>query len=108
MSTCAAHFSICLVWPNFGQKVQNLHYICIWAGIDLSDMAAKLVVQRLELASDTLWGGKIHHRGDVPRDRGGSDHADNLQLLCGACNSVKGNRDQAYLVARLREHGVLA
>ena len=124
-----------------------------WAGIDLSDMAAKLVVQRLEQASDTLWGGKIHHRGDVPRrtdqgklpdyrthkhtlygkqegvcggcrthfpfrnltidhivprDRGGSDHADNLQLLCGACNSVKGNRDQAYLVARLREHGVLA
>ena len=26
----------------------------------------------------------------VPRSKGGSDHLDNLQLLCGACNSVKG------------------
>ena len=43
----------------------------------------------------------------VPRSKGGSDHLDNLQLLCGACNSVKGNRDQAYLVAELRRTGVL-
>lgn len=33
---------------------------------------------------------------------------ENLQLLCGHCNSVKGERDQAYLVARLTEMGVLA
>ena len=31
----------------------------------------------------------------VPQSKGGSDHLDNLQLLCGACNSVKGDRDQA-------------
>ena len=39
----------------------------------------------------------------VPQSKGGSDHFDNLQMLCGACNSLKGDRDQAYLVARLRE-----
>lgn len=39
----------------------------------------------------------------IPRSRGGTDHMDNLQLLCGACNSLKGDRDQAYLAARLRE-----
>ena len=38
----------------------------------------------------------------VPQSGGGSDHLENLQLLCGACNSLKGDRDQAYLIARLR------
>ena len=42
----------------------------------------------------------------VPRSRGGTDHIDNLQLLCGACNSVKGDRPQEYLMARLREMNV--
>ena len=37
----------------------------------------------------------------VPQSKGGSDHLDNLQLLCGACNSLKGDRDQAYLRARM-------
>ncbi len=41
----------------------------------------------------------------VPRSRGGTDHLDNLQLLCGACNSIKGDREMAYLMARLRERG---
>ena len=39
----------------------------------------------------------------VPRSRGGTDHLDKLQLLCGACNSIKGDREMAYLMARLRE-----
>ena len=43
----------------------------------------------------------------VPQSQGGSDHLENLQLLCGACNSVKGNRDHAVLIATLRERGVL-
>ena len=43
----------------------------------------------------------------VPKSQGGSDHFDNLQLLCGACNSVKGDRDHAVLIATLRERGVL-
>ena len=39
----------------------------------------------------------------VPQSRGGADHPDNLQMLCGACNSLKGDREQSYLVARLKE-----
>ncbi len=37
----------------------------------------------------------------IPRSRGGTDHIGNLQLLCGHCNSVKGNRGMDYLVAKL-------
>ena len=37
----------------------------------------------------------------VARSRGGTDHFDNLQLLCAACNSLKGNRSQEYLMAQL-------
>ena len=42
----------------------------------------------------------------VPRSRGGTDHLDNLQLLCSHCNRLKGDRDQAYLMARLKEMAV--
>ena len=38
----------------------------------------------------------------LPRKRGGTDHIDNLQLLCGACNSLKGDRTQEYLLAELK------
>ena len=44
----------------------------------------------------------------VPQSRGGTDHLDNLQLLCGACNSLKGDRSQEYLIARLAEMRVPA
>lgn len=35
----------------------------------------------------------------VPRAKGGQDLETNLQLLCGHCNSTKGDRDMAYLKA---------
>ncbi|MCY4418508.1 MAG: DNA methyltransferase [Cytophagales bacterium] len=35
---------------------------------------------------------------------GGTDHIDNLQLLCGHCNSIKGQRGQEYLIARLNSY----
>ena len=38
----------------------------------------------------------------VPQSRGGTDHLDNLQLLCGACNSLKGDRPQEYLISALQ------
>ncbi len=44
----------------------------------------------------------------IPQSGGGTDHIENLQLLCGHCNRVKGNRPQEYLVARLREMGMVA
>ena len=37
----------------------------------------------------------------VPRVRGGTDHLDNLQLLCNACNSLKGTRTQEEFFAAL-------
>ena len=37
----------------------------------------------------------------IPRTKGGTDHLYNLQLLCGYCNSVKGDRGQEYLIAKL-------
>ena len=41
----------------------------------------------------------------IPRSRGGSDNPDNLQLLCGACNSMKGTKDQAAFLATLSSLG---
>ena len=38
---------------------------------------------------------------ESPRSKGGADDLDNLQLLCGACNSTKGNRMQEYLIQAL-------
>ncbi len=39
----------------------------------------------------------------IPQSKGGTDHIDNLQLLCAHCNRLKGNRPQEYLIARLKE-----
>ena len=43
----------------------------------------------------------------IPRAKGGPDTDDNLQLLCGRCNSVKGDRPMEYLIARLKEDGII-
>lgn len=37
----------------------------------------------------------------IPRARGGTDHLENLQLLCPHCNRVKGDRPMEHLVAEL-------
>lgn len=39
----------------------------------------------------------------IPKRRSGTDHLENLQLLCAHCNRIKGDREQSYLVARLQE-----
>lgn len=42
----------------------------------------------------------------VPQAKGGTDHIDNLQLLCGACNSMKGAGTQEALIAKLKQEGI--
>lgn len=38
----------------------------------------------------------------IPKTKGGTDHEDNLQLLCSHCNRVKGTGTQAELKAKLK------
>ena len=38
----------------------------------------------------------------IARNKGGTDHIENLQLLCGNCNSIKGDRGMEYLQAKLQ------
>ena len=37
----------------------------------------------------------------ISKNKGGTDHLDNLQLLCGHCNRVKGDRGMSYLKSKL-------
>ena len=38
----------------------------------------------------------------IARAKGGTDHIDNLQLLCGNCNRVKGDRGMEYMRTKLQ------
>ena len=38
----------------------------------------------------------------ISRRKGGTDHMDNLQLLCGSCNRIKGDRGMEYLRVKLQ------
>ena len=42
----------------------------------------------------------------VPQSKGGTDHFENLQLLCNACNSMKGKGTQEELIVRLQAEGL--
>ena len=42
----------------------------------------------------------------TPRSRGGRDSIRNLQLLCHACNAIKGNRSMEYLKGQLQIRGI--
>ena len=39
----------------------------------------------------------------IAKSVGGTDHIENLQLLCGHCNRIKGDRGQEYLISRLNK-----
>lgn len=49
---------------------------------------------------------QIDHK--IASSKGGTDHPDNLQLLCGHCNSIKGDRPMEYLENRIRRNRPLA
>jgi len=115
-----------------------------WIGIDISELAVKLVDQRMReelgllyqstpradipMRSDlgklpapsthkkTLYGEQggfcngcsMHFQPQhlevdhiIARKVGGTDHAENLQLLCGSCNKIKGQRGMEYLRVKL-------
>ena len=119
-----------------------------WIGIDISEKAAELVVERIEadqgLFQEVIARTDIPKRTDLgdilrynhPKNKtqlygeqsgycngcgthfekqhlevdhiiaenvGGTDHIENLQLLCGHCNRVKGERGQEYLISRLNK-----
>ena len=40
----------------------------------------------------------------IARAKGGTDHIENLQLLCGSCNRIKGDRGMEYLRVKLQLH----
>ena len=50
--------------------------------------------------------GEYQRKGNLevdhiyPKSKGGTDHLSNLQLLCGNCNSIKGNRSMEYLTLK--------
>ena len=120
-----------------------------WIGIDISEKAAELVVDRIKgdqgLFQDIIARTDIPKRtdlGDIPRynapqnktrlygeqegycngcgthfqaqhlevdhiiaeNVGGTDHIENLQLLCSNCNRIKGERGQEYLLSRLNRN----
>ena len=102
------------------------------AGLDKFTKGAGEVIHRVDVPSrkgerttcykDVLYGlqagncnGCCHHfeyqhlevDHVVPRAKGGPDIDDNLQLLCGSCNRIKGAKlDMAGLKARLKELGL--
>lgn len=42
----------------------------------------------------------------ISQKKKGTDHIENLQLLCNACNSMKGQGSQEELIARLKSQGI--
>ena len=49
----------------------------------------------------------MHVDHKVPRSKGGTDHIENLQLLCAHCNSRKGSKSQEEFLSILKAEGII-
>ena len=49
---------------------------------------------------------EIDHK--IPKSKGGTNHMDNLQLLCGHCNKIKGAEPMEHLTAQLHDRNMIA
>jgi len=47
-----------------------------------------------------IWNLEIDHI--IPESKGGGDYYENYQLLCGACNRIKGDRPMEYLRLKIK------
>ncbi|MYF47297.1 MAG: hypothetical protein F4223_12765 [Rhodobacteraceae bacterium] len=130
-TTCIAAEELQRQWVgiDIGEKAADLvqmrmkeHLGMLYDGIHRTDIPTRTDLGRLphyKTHKQTLYGFQGGHCNGcaehfkpqnltvdhiIPRSGGGTDHIGNLQLLCGYCNSVKGDRGMEYLIARL-EHG---
>ncbi|MDE0243225.1 MAG: DNA methyltransferase [Candidatus Kaiserbacteria bacterium] len=74
------------------------------------EMRQRLYVEQDALCNGCFWNIPLHIMNDdhiTPKSGGGPDVPENIQLLCGTCNSIKGGRDMAYLHTRLKELGYM-
>lgn len=44
---------------------------------------------------------------EIPRAHGGTDAIENLWLLCGTCNSMKGTKSKEEAIVIARERGIV-
>ena len=97
------------------ERLDFIHRTDIPARTDIITINLKNAAEKDEIR-DRLYGGQggdcagchrhfqkqdFHIDHIIPKNKGGGDYAGNLQLLCGNCNSVKGDRPMEYLRARI-------
>ena len=106
--TCAKRFSV-----RTGTVMQSSKLgFQVWAFAiyllmtNLKGISSMKLHRELSITQRSAWYLAHRLRAAFAKSRGGTDHPENLQLLCGSCNRIKGNRPQEYLLARLQELGV--
>ena len=113
----------CIAAEKLGRK---------WVGVDVSPKAIGLVKSRMAKQLGSIFpfierfdippmysGGKklpsytTHKHALYGKQEGKSNGCkvlfpiSNLQLLCGACNSMKGNKSQQQLIVQLQKLGII-
>lgn len=77
-------------------------------GIEVVKETRKVIKERLYKEQEGKCNGcredmdmrHFHIDHVIPRAKGGGDYYSNYQLLCGHCNSVKGDKPMEYLIAK--------